>query len=167
MSRLRQRRAFRVSIHRRVSAAAATRRRPSKFTPGPPLLHALPCSLPISLPPPLRLCRLSGFSAPLTTLSRKYVNVHACPIIRSSRSLFSLVPSFLRSRSSDRFFSPIHPRASGAEIDRSSRESHEFTSCREASSPVPRERENDRQYNASPPWSLEEKGEEREREERQ
>lgn len=49
------------------------------------------------LPPPfLRLCRLSGFSTPLTTLSRKYVNVHACPIIRSSRSLFSLrsfVPS--------------------------------------------------------------------------
>lgn len=102
-----------MSIHRRVSAAAATRRRPSKFTPGPPLLHALPCPLLISLPPPpppfLRLCRLSGFSTPLTTLSRKYVNVHACPIIRSSRSLFSLVPSFLRPRSSDRFFSPIPP----------------------------------------------------------
>lgn len=66
-------------------------------------------------------------------LSRKYVNVHACPIIRSSRSLFSSVPSFAISRST---FLPCPPACLSApcetEIDRSSRESHEFTSCRDS-----------------------------------
>lgn len=101
-----------MSIHRRVSTAAATRRRPSKFTPGPPLSRPSSSSSHISfLPSSFSLrhrCRLSGFSAPLTTLSRKYVNVHACPIIRSSRSLFSLVRSFGRDLPID--FSPLSTR---------------------------------------------------------
>lgn len=72
--------------------------------PGP--LLSRPSSPPLPTSPPVsRLrCRLSGFSAPLTTLSRKYVNVHACPIIRSSRSLFSFVPL----RSLDRLFPSPH-----------------------------------------------------------
>jgi len=49
-------------------------------------------------------------------LSRKYVNVHACPVIRSSRSLsLSLSLSFrslLHSRSLDRLFSSVHPYTS-------------------------------------------------------
>lgn len=123
-----------MSIRRSVSTAAATRRRPSKFTPGPPLSRPSSPSSHISFLPPFRFCcRLSGFSTPLTMLSRKYVNVHACPIIRSSRSLFSSVPSFAISRST---FLPCPPACLSApcetEIDRSSRESHEFTSCRDS-----------------------------------
>jgi len=107
--------------------------------------HAFPRPLPIS-PSPFRFCcRLSGFSASLTMLSRKYVNVHACPIIRSSRSLFSFVSSFAISRST---FLPCSPACLSApcrsEIDRFLCESHEFKSCRDSSSPVPRKRENDR-----------------------
>lgn len=50
----------------------------SSFSTFPPLLS--PCSS----------IRLSGFSAPLTTLSRNFVNVHACPIIRLSLPSFFL-----------------------------------------------------------------------------
>lgn len=151
------------------------RRRPSKFTPEPLSCPSSPSSsrsfrplvlpLSLSLPACSLAClpaRLSGFSAPLTTLSRKFVNVHAGPIIRSSlyRSISvarSLAPAFFRSLSRSRsahdrfFFSPVHPRCTSTSaplrretVDRSSRESHEFASCRDSSSTVPRERENDR-----------------------
>jgi len=76
-------------IAHEFSAAAAARRRPSKFTSAP---------------------SLSGSSAPLTTLSRKFVNVHAGPIIRSSASppfFLSLGSSRAIPRSRDRF-SRVH-----------------------------------------------------------
>lgn len=178
------------SIHRRVFTAAVARRRPSKFTPEPPLSRpislrpVLLLSLPLLVRPPPS-AQLSGFSAPLTTLSRKFVNVHAGSIIRSSlyRSISvararQFAPASFRSSARDRamphdrsFFTLVHPRCVPPPLRRetsidprtrvtNSRRVPRFQVSRASGT---RKRSIAR-YFFAPVVALEEKGDERERE---
>lgn len=131
---------------------------PSKFTLGPSLSR--PLSSHVSL---FFLPVLSGFSAPLTTLSRKFVNVHACPIIRSL-STFVFAPSssfffffLFRSRFLDRSLSPLVPcfssTAESREIETGSRA--RVTNSRRAVRALSRasRKRSIAARCASPPWS--------------
>lgn len=96
-----------------------------------------------------RVLRLSGFSTPLTTLSRKFVNVHACPIIRSL-STFVCPFFFFCSRFLDRSLPPVPCFSSTVESrDRPIHESRiRFGFCSRAS----RKRSIAARC-VSPPWS--------------
>lgn len=125
------------------------------------LFHALPRPLsPLSS----LLSTFRFLSAPLTMLSRKYVNVHACPIIRSSRPLFSFVPSLAISRS---IFLPCPPACLWSWEDQSIlvRESRIHVVPRYELSRASAMRK--RSIAQCFALVLEEKGEEREHEERQ